>query len=75
MFEITVEDEFGGIRGTYSFSGLVEAKQDAKARARHEQGRASICDEEGVLVIEYRYEDGRVTGFDDLGNQVTGLDY
>lgn len=72
-YEILVEDEFGEVRGNYTYNNLPEAKRVAKDSARHEQGRALIT-EDDVVVVEYKYEDGSVNAYDDEGNQIGGLE-
>lgn len=72
MYNVIVEDEFGTIRGQYQYSSLGEAKRSAKAGAKHEQGRAVVV-EGGVLLREYKYEDGDVLGYDDEGNPVENV--
>ena len=37
MFEVIVEDEFGGIQGTFQYSSQAEAKRVAKDGAKHHQ--------------------------------------
>lgn len=72
-YTVLVEDEFGIIRGSYIYNSLSEAKRVAGDSAQQEQGRAVVTEDDGEVVIEYRYEGGRVKGYDDLGNQITGL--
>lgn len=74
MYEIIVEDEFGEVRGSYTYNNLPEAKRVAKDGARYQQGRAVISDEDNVIVVEYKYEDGTVKAYDDMGNQIGGLE-
>lgn len=69
MFEIIIEDEFGGVQGTYQYSSKAEATRVAKDGAKHHQGRALVS-EGDVIVVEFKYEDGRVNGYDDEGNHV-----
>lgn len=70
MLTVTIENEFGGVVNNLQFSGRSEAIRNAKAGAKHEQGRAVISDEDDALVYEFKYEDGTVNGYDDEGNQV-----
>jgi hypothetical protein len=73
VYEIIVEDEFGTVRGNFTYNNLPEAKRVAKDGARHEQGRA-VVSEDNAVVIEYKYEDGTVNSYDDEGNQIGGFE-
>ena len=72
MFEVIIENEFGSVQGSYQYSSQAEAKRVAKDGAKHHQGRGLVS-EDDVIVIEYRYEDGSVNGYDDEGNQITNV--
>jgi hypothetical protein len=75
MYEIEIKDEFGTTRNLINEDSLNVAKRIAKDGAKYHQGTAEICDRtDNAIVIEYKYEDGNVYGYDPEGNAISATE-